>query len=501
MPGQHEQWSGLDRLDPRDSTLLLAPPSPVSQSDPSPEPVPPAAAEPQPVPPAEPDPPAEPAGPSEPRPDPPHRDARDAGTEKPAPGSRADLRQRLERLPYGHPSSPYHVDGERKPPPPRLKHLELAPPTPSRFSTAGAGGSPPRAGVAGVNAAAAAAVGPVPAPPPLTDLAAPAEERAVQTSDAAPTAAAVDHDDVWMPTSAPAEAEGPAEGESPAEAEAPAVPAGPQTAFDGSWTWGAATLSPDQTRVANEAYDRFRAAEGRNLFGSYGSGGLTVLLRAIAQNLEFGQLAPDAELNSLLDPDTFKARFADMLTRYPDRTAERLARRVPGAISYAFVFDNERYSEGIWKVEEVLAAYGFQLLARRNDWHSAANRWVATMWHDPSSDLPFGVQFHTRASLEAQRLGRSSAALMQDPRIPPAEAANLQSDLAAAWAAVPAPPGNGQISDYRRSGARSSADRRRAGLPPDQSTPLSAGAGDRLPAENAGSERLPRWPPPSGTDP
>src|SRR5216683_1466387 len=46
----------------------------------------------------------------------------------PVPGSWADLSQRLERLPYGHPSSPYHVDGERKPPPPRLIHLELAPP-------------------------------------------------------------------------------------------------------------------------------------------------------------------------------------------------------------------------------------------------------------------------------------------------------------------------------------------------------------------------------------
>src|SRR5216683_6876498 len=37
----------------------------------------------------------------------------------PVPGSWADLSQRLERLPYGHPSSPYHVDGELKPPPPR----------------------------------------------------------------------------------------------------------------------------------------------------------------------------------------------------------------------------------------------------------------------------------------------------------------------------------------------------------------------------------------------
>ena len=53
-------------------------------------------------------------------------------TERPVPGSLADLRQRLERLPLGHPSSPYHVDGQRKPPPPRLRHLELAPPAPGR---------------------------------------------------------------------------------------------------------------------------------------------------------------------------------------------------------------------------------------------------------------------------------------------------------------------------------------------------------------------------------
>ena len=40
-------------------------------------------------------------------------------------GSTADLRQRLERLPQGHPSSPYHDDGTPKPPLARLKNLEL----------------------------------------------------------------------------------------------------------------------------------------------------------------------------------------------------------------------------------------------------------------------------------------------------------------------------------------------------------------------------------------
>lgn len=48
-----------------------------------------------------------------------------AAVDRPKPYSREDLCQRLERLPRGHPSSPYNADGSRKPPPPRLRDLEL----------------------------------------------------------------------------------------------------------------------------------------------------------------------------------------------------------------------------------------------------------------------------------------------------------------------------------------------------------------------------------------
>jgi hypothetical protein len=41
------------------------------------------------------------------------------------PASRAALQERLDRLPRGHPSSPFHVDGSRKPPPPDLTKSEL----------------------------------------------------------------------------------------------------------------------------------------------------------------------------------------------------------------------------------------------------------------------------------------------------------------------------------------------------------------------------------------
>jgi hypothetical protein len=322
-------------------------------------------------------------------------------TEPPAPWSRADLRQRLERLPFGHPSSPYHVDGERKPPPHRLKHLELAPPTPNRFAA---------------SAARALADEPTGAPPVADD------EPGFGTPIAAEDA------------------------ESDQAQDLPA----PQSHLDGSWSWGSASLTADQVRVANDAYDRFRSAEGRSLFGGYSADGLTPTLRDVAANLEHGGLAPDTEQTALVDPDTFKARFSDMLRRYPDRTIDRLARRVPGAISYAFVFDSERYSGDIWTVQDALADQGFQMLARRNDWNNAANRCVATMWQDPSHDVPFQVEFHTTASLEAQELARTSANLISDPRIPSADAVHLQADLAAAWAALPAPPGNSEIRNYRR---------------------------------------------------
>jgi hypothetical protein len=57
--------------------------------------------------------------------------------DRPARGSAADLRQRLERLPQGHPSSPYHDDGTPKPPLARLKNLELPLPGEERDSNGG----------------------------------------------------------------------------------------------------------------------------------------------------------------------------------------------------------------------------------------------------------------------------------------------------------------------------------------------------------------------------
>jgi hypothetical protein len=329
----------------------------------------------------------------------PHTPARTPGpaTPRPARGSLADLRQRLERLPFGHPASPYHVDGERKSPPPRLKHLELAPPQPART-------------VAGPVLATGAGHGEADAGSPGTP----------------------DPDGAWLDIAL----------RTPDWEDVPtllAVTAVPRDSTD---------LTEDQLRLADEAYDRFRAAQGRDLFGAETGTGLTAALRRISEQLAHGTLAPDSEQHALLGPEEFRARYADLIRRHPERSAESLADRVPGALSYSFVLDSNLYAAGIWLVQDALEEAGFQLRARRNGWNGATDKCVVTLWLDADSGVVFSVQFHTAASLEAQHLARTSAALIADPRIPRAEAENLAGDLAEAWAALPVPPGTSHISDY-----------------------------------------------------
>ncbi|HZC40610.1 MAG TPA: hypothetical protein VE343_08035, partial [Streptosporangiaceae bacterium] len=143
------------------------------------------------------------------------REARDIG---------ADLRARLERLPFTHPSSPYKPDGSRKPPEPDPREREL----------------------------------PLPREAERTDL--PEED-------------------------------------------------GPRIDPDGSWHWKGRDLSPDQNRIADEALDRFRTAEGRDADGKYGDHGLTPAMRRIESQLEHGRLVPDTEKFALKSPDRFKEKL------------------------------------------------------------------------------------------------------------------------------------------------------------------------------------------------
>jgi hypothetical protein len=190
-----------------------------------------------------------------------------------------------------------------------------------------------------------------------------------------------------------------------------------------------------------------RAAEGRNMFGNYGSSGLTPAVRRIADQLVRGGLAPGSEASTLKSAERLSAKLARLVARHPDRTAAELALSVCDVVRYAFTFEPEDYTEGSWLVHRKFKTQGFHLEARRNRWESPEHKGIWTRWRDPAHDLAFEVQFHTSASWDAVQRTHPAYVLITDPATPPAERARLRAQQVAEVAAVKAPPRWAELGD------------------------------------------------------
>jgi hypothetical protein len=173
-----------------------------------------------------------------------------------APAQSADLQSRVERLPVGHPSSPFRDDGSRKPPPPDLADYEL--PFPNE----------------------------VPAGPEQPDSRLAKEDK-------------------------------------------------PRTGPDGSWDWKGHHLTPDQSRLADQALAKCRDAEGRDANGNYGDHGLTPAMHRIEAQLDHGHLVEDTEKHALKDPGRFKEKLAKLIIRHPGERPDELAAQIHDGVRYA----------------------------------------------------------------------------------------------------------------------------------------------------------------------
>jgi hypothetical protein len=459
--------------------------------------------------------------------------------DRPERGSLAELRRRLERLPAGHPSSPYNDDLTRKLPVASLKDLELPLQGTERDLNGAAkhlehqlagGGHPASAEAADVSAEALShngagdrnlvadalstpgwtstadvedvAEGPGGAEDPGTpdDLADPADDGPTAPGDhgapgdhdppgdlaaanglgaaaepgttgdwlSAPAWDTADSDiaDDWSSTR---EADGTADRDGAAEPDwaepepgadtlsQPFIGAGlddpggePRTGPDGSWAWNGRYLTPEERLIAENALSRYRVAEGRNVFGSYGHSGLTPAMRRVEAQLASGQLLSDAEDRALKSPDRFKERLADLILRHPDKSAEELSHEVHDSIRYAFIFDTEHYAEGTLQVHSRLKGNGFELEARWNGWESREYKGINSRWRDPAHDLVFEVQFHTASSWDVWEQAHDSYKQITDPRTSPLERMQLRADHAEKSAAIPVPPGCTAIPDFRK---------------------------------------------------
>jgi hypothetical protein len=224
----------------------------------------------------------------------------------------------------------------------------------------------------------------------------------------------------------------------------------PRTGPDGSWEWNGRHLTPEQRLIAENALTRCRVAEGRNVFGSYGQSGLTPAMRRVEAQLERGQLLPDTEDRALKSPDRFKERFADLIARHPDKSAEELSHEVHDGIRYAFIFDTEHYAEGTLQVHSRLKGNGFELEARWNGWESREYKGINSRWRDPAHDLVFEVQFHTPSSWDVWQQAHAAYKQIIDPGTSPAERMRLRVIHAEKSAVISVPPGCTAIPDFRK---------------------------------------------------
>ena len=200
--------------------------------------------------------------------------------------------------------------------------------------------------------------------------------------------------------------------------------------------------------LVEQTLARCQAAEGRNMFGTYGSSGLTPAMRRLVGQLPAGGLAPGSEDDSLKPADRFTAKLSRLIARNPARSPADLAETISDAVRYAFAFETADYTEATWLVHRKLKAQGFELEARRNRWQSPEYKGIFTRWRDPAHGIAFEVQFHTTASWAVAKRTHDAYARITDPATPPAERADLRARQVAAAASAKPPPGCMEIADF-----------------------------------------------------
>jgi hypothetical protein len=344
----------------------------------------------------------------------------------------AELQERMERLPPGHPSSPYNDDGSRKPPPLGLSGYEL----------------------------------PIPGDPDYQP-----DTRAWEAdslSDDSPDGA---YDD-YQPDTRASEAGHPsdrstqeaddpkhpvnedvADKQAPADIQTDRSSAGdgtPRINTDGSWEWKGYFLTPDRSHIAARSLGRCREVEGRDQSGSYGQRGLTPAMRRIEAELDHCELVPDTEKFALKSLDRFKEKFAKLTQRYPGENPETLATRIHDGIRYTFLSNTADYVAGTWETTDKLQQQGFELVFRRNNWDDAEYKGINTRWRDPMSGILFEVQLHSHESWNAKQETHEAYAKINDPRIPVGDVERQRQHQREVSSQIPMPSGWETIPDYRK---------------------------------------------------
>jgi hypothetical protein len=325
-----------------------------------------------------------------------------------------DLMQRLERLPPGHPSSPYYEDGTRKPPVTRPADREL--PLPDDLD--------PDAEV------------------PFTDSPAKADpdQKSPETQDLAlnqPESPDADRRS-WSEALPYLKNQWERLQERWPQEQHPQVDRGNDE--PGSWRGeGDQYLNAEENLVAGHALERIRPVEEK----------VNATLHEIKAEVPGCELA--GLKFSLKGEERFKEKVSDELRAKPERSIAEITERMPDAIRYTCQLDADRYVTGYWSLRQRLELSGSELLVSRNSWDSLDYKGVNTRWLDPDGQV-FEVQFHTQESYQAKQLTHMAYERLRTGIAPGSERPELEEFQQDVSANIPVPDGATGIPDYRKEG-------------------------------------------------
>jgi hypothetical protein len=312
--------------------------------------------------------------------------------------ARGDLRHRLERLPFGHPSSPYDDSGSSRAGSgiARLRELELPLPEESSGEQSGDRG------------ADQTGAGPADLPADSTWAEALPELRAQWER----------HLQRW-PSAETARAD--------------------RTSDEpGSWRGdGGQYLNAEENLAAGHALERVRTAETE----------VTQTLRSVESAVPGAQLVG---LKFCLKGDErYKEKVADDLRAMPDRTISEITSNVPDSLRYTFQFSSFVYVDGYQIVCQRLQNDGHRMALNRNSWTSHQYRGINSRWHTPDGQL-FEVQFHEPESFAAKQLSHTAYERIRNRATGSTERRELYVFQSKVSAAIPIPNGTLEVPDYHQ---------------------------------------------------
>lgn len=151
--------------------------------------------------------------------------------------------------------------------------------------------------------------------------------------------------------------------------------------------------------------------------------------------------------------DRLKEKIAGLLeTSAPDATPEEVARRIPDAIRYTFCTELENYASAYWDVKDNLQDRGYEMRYSENHWSDTQYKGINTRWVTSEGQL-FELQFHTPESFHAkQSVTHASYERLRNTLTTDAERRELMAFQHETCSWITTPEGVADIPSFREKG-------------------------------------------------